>query len=140
MESVGNKTSQDLQLQMRLLGEAAKKAADKLTRINSEIKTEALFLAAEAIRNSVDSILAANAADMQKAAKRKLSNALLDRLALDNNRVSAMAEGIESIANLPDPVGVVVGEWDRPNGLKIQRVRVPLGVIGIIYELSLIHI
>ncbi len=134
MESVGNKTSQDLQLQMRLLGEAAKKAADKLTRINSEIKTEALFLAAEAIRNSVDSILAANAADMQKAAKRKLSNALLDRLALDNNRVSAMAEGIESIANLPDPVGVVVGEWDRPNGLKIQRVRVPLGVIGIIYE------
>ena len=86
------------------------------------------------IRDSTLDILKANSADMESARGNNLSGALLDRLALDEARVSAMASGIEGIARLPDPVGKVIDEWQRPNGLRIQRVRVPLGVIGIIYE------
>lgn len=134
MDSVDKKVSQDLYQQMQQLGQAARDAADKLTRVNSSIKTRALMFAADAMRDSVSLILEANAVDMERAKERKLSSALLDRLALDDNRVAAMAEGIESIADLSDPVGDVIAEWNRPNGLKIQRVRVPLGVIGIIYE------
>jgi glutamate-5-semialdehyde dehydrogenase len=134
MDSVEKKVSQDLYQQMQLLGQAARDAADKLTRVNSNIKTRALMFAADAMRDSVSLILEANAVDMERAKERKLSSALLDRLALNDNRVAAMAEGIKSIADLSDPVGDVIAEWNRPNGLKIQRVRVPLGVIGIIYE------
>jgi glutamate-5-semialdehyde dehydrogenase len=134
MDSVEKKVSQDLYQQMQLLGQAARDAADKLTRVNSNIKTRALMFAADAMRDSVSLILEANAVDMERAKERKLSSALLDRLALNDNRVAAMAEGIKSIADLSDPVGEVIAEWNRPNGLKIQRVRVPLGVIGIIYE------
>ncbi|MFZ1626168.1 MAG: glutamate-5-semialdehyde dehydrogenase, partial [Gammaproteobacteria bacterium] len=86
------------------------------------------------IRAQGSQILAANARDMAAAQKRNLSAALLDRLALDVQRVEAMAAGIEAVAELPDPVGAIIAEWLRPNGLRIQRVRVPLGVIGIIYE------
>ena len=134
MDSAEKKVSQNLYQQMQVLGHAARDAADKLTRVNSKIKTRALMFAADAMRDSVGLILEANAVDMERAKERKLSSALLDRLALNDNRVAAMAEGIESIADLSDPVGNVIAEWDRPNGLKIQRVRVPLGVIGIIYE------
>ena len=134
MSSTEKQVSEDLHQQMRLLGHAARNAADKLTRVDARTKTSALMFAADAMRDSVSTILEANAADMERATKRKLSSALLDRLALDVGRVAAMAQGVESIASLPDPVGSVVDEWARPNGLKIQRVRVPLGVIGIIYE------
>ncbi|SVE19772.1 uncharacterized protein METZ01_LOCUS472626, partial [marine metagenome] len=89
--------------------------------------------AAEVSRSTLD-ILKANSADMESARGNNLSGALLDRLALDEARINAMASGIKDIARLPDPVGKVIDEWQRPNGLQIQRVRVPLGVIGIIYE------
>jgi len=124
----------DLHHQMMLLGQAARDAADALTRVDPASKNAALHAAADAMRDSVASILAANAEDMGEARQRRLSGALLDRLALDEGRVESTAQGIESIADLPDPVGSVMGEWERPNGLQIQRVRVPLGVIGIVYE------
>ena len=134
MSSAEKQASEDLHQQMQLLGHAARDAADKLARVDARTKTSALMFAADVMRDSVSTILEANAVDMERATKRKLSSALLDRLALDEGRVAAMVQGVESIADLPDPVGSVVDEWARPNGLRIQRVRVPLGVIGIIYE------
>ena len=124
----------DLAEQMFALGRAAKAAAAELARASGEVRNAALREAAAQIRAGRAEILAANAEDMQAAQARGLSKAMLDRLALDESRVEAMAAGVEAIADLPDPIGKVIAEWDRPNGLKIQRVRVPLGVIGIIYE------
>jgi len=97
-------------------------------------KNGALAGAATAIRAQRREILAANERDMEAAAAADLGAPLLDRLRLDDSRLETIARGIEDIATLPDPVGTVAAEWDRPNGLHIQRVRVPLGVIGIIYE------
>ena len=93
-----------------------------------------MLAAATELRSRAAQILAANAKDMQAAEQKNLSAAMLDRLRLDQSRVEAMARGLEEIARLPDPVGRVLAEWDRPNGLRIARVAVPLGVIGIIYE------
>src|SRR5690606_35630915 len=86
------------------------------------------------LRRGAAEILEANAADVADAKRNGLSGALVDRLALDAKRIEAMAQGVEAIAALDDPVGQVIASWERPNGLKIERVRVPLGVIGIIYE------
>ncbi len=119
---------------MTALGQAARQAAAALARVSTQQKNEALQAAATAIRAARGSILAANVRDMEAARARGLSAALLDRLLLDDGRVEAMARGIGEIAALPDPVGTVLADWTRPNGLRIQRVRVPLGVIGIIYE------
>ena len=94
----------------------------------------ALAAAAAAVRARRGEILAANERDMSAARAAKLRNALLDRLQLDEKRVEGIARSIEEVVALPDPIGTTVAEWDRPNGLRIQRVRVPLGVIGIIYE------
>ncbi len=116
------------------IGAAARVAARQLARAGSERKNRALAAAAARLRNEQSTILEANARDMEGGRARGLSGAMLDRLALDPDRVEAIARGIEEIVALPDPVGTVSAEWERPNGLKIQRVRVPLGVIGIIYE------
>ncbi|MEE8308688.1 MAG: glutamate-5-semialdehyde dehydrogenase, partial [Gammaproteobacteria bacterium] len=116
------------------LGEQARDAASLLARSSGETRAQALRLAAGAIRANSTTLLAANDQDMAAAKERGLSAAMLDRLALDAERVEAMALGLEAIADLPDPVGSVMAKWDRPNGLVIERVRVPLGVIGIIYE------
>ncbi|HVY82283.1 MAG TPA: glutamate-5-semialdehyde dehydrogenase, partial [Steroidobacteraceae bacterium] len=97
-------------------------------------KNDALSAAARAIRERADDILNANAQDMAAARERSLSSAMLDRLLLDAKRVEGIARAIEEVIALPDPIGSVAAEWVRPNGLRIQRVRVPLGVIGIIYE------
>jgi glutamate-5-semialdehyde dehydrogenase len=121
-----------LDSQMRLLGGAAKQAAAVLALVASERKVEALQAMAQAIRTQASAILAANTEDMKAA--RDLTPALLDRLKLDAKRVEAMAKGLEEIAAQPDPVGRTLAEFDRPNGLKIARISVPLGVIGIIYE------
>jgi glutamate-5-semialdehyde dehydrogenase len=121
-----------LESQMRLLGGAAKRAAAALALVSPEQKIEALQAMAQAIRAQSASILAANAEDMKAA--RDLTPALRDRLMLDGKRVEAMARGLEEIAAQPDPIGRILAEFDRPNGLKIARVSVPLGVIGIIYE------
>jgi len=126
--------TEDLRLVMRRLGEAARAAAARLALASNETKNRALTAAAKAIRANAGKILAANAADMEGAGKRGLSAAMLDRLMLDSKRIEAMAAGLEAVAELPDPIGTVLKEWTRPNGLKIARVRVPLGVIGIIYE------
>ena len=126
--------AEDLRHQMALLGQAAREAAEVLTRADSASKNAALLATAAALRDSMATILEANARDVEAARERRLSDALLDRLALDEGRVEATARGVEGIASLADPVGGVIAQWQRPNGLRIERVRVPLGVIGIIYE------
>jgi len=119
---------------MERMGRAAKAAAAILATAPAEAKNRALLRAAAALRARRPEILAANARDMEAGEAKGLSSAMLDRLKLDDKRIEAMAAGLEDIARLPDPVGTVIAEWERPNGLKISRVRVPLGVIGIIYE------
>lgn len=126
--------SNELDSAMRGLGRAARAAADALALADAHAKNRALIAMAAEIRRRSGDILAANAQDMADAKAKGLTSALLDRLMLNEKRVEAMATGLEEIANLPDPVGRTLAEWDRPNGLKIARVSVPLGVIGIIYE------
>ena len=116
------------------LGVAARRAAKALALASDTGRNKALLAAAAAVRDNVDEILVANQADLDAGNKQGLSAAMLDRLMLDAERVAAIAAGIEAVAALPDPIGRVTAEWDRPNGLVIQRVTVPLGVIGIIYE------
>jgi glutamate-5-semialdehyde dehydrogenase len=124
----------DLAAQMKALGQAARKAAAALALADRATKDRALAEMAKALRRDQARIAAANAEDMAAAKARGLSPALLDRLMLDATRIEAMAKGLEEIAALPDPVGRELAAWDRPNGLKISRIAVPLGVIGIIYE------
>ncbi len=119
---------------MNAMGEGARRAARALALTCGEQRNEALLAAAAALRKRQGEILAANAIDMREGEERGLTKAMLDRLMLDADRVEAMARGIEAVAGLPDPLGKVLAEWERPNGLNIQRVSVPLGVIGIIYE------
>ena len=116
------------------LGQQAREAASILAQATAERKHAALVGAAEAILAAETEILDANAQDMQFATEKGLSPAMLDRLRLDAARVRAMADGLRSVAEQADPVGRVLAEWDRPNGLHIQRVATPLGVIGVIYE------
>jgi glutamate-5-semialdehyde dehydrogenase len=119
---------------MQDLGAAARVAAMSLSAADGSQRNRALEYSAKNLRDQQGAILAANAIDMQNAELRGLNAALLDRLLLDPERVEAMATGLEAIIGLPDPVGRVLDDWRRPNGLLIQRVAVPLGVIGIIYE------
>jgi len=124
----------DIAVAMTALGKRSKAAAADLAGCSSEQRNLALLSAAAVLRSSEEKILAANKNDMSAASKSGTSPAMLDRLMLDRERIEAMASGLESIAALPDPVGRILAEWERPNGLQIQRVAVPLGVIGIIYE------
>ncbi len=119
---------------MQGIGRAARAAATTVGLAAPEQKNRALRAAATALRDAGAQIRAANEIDMRAAASSGTSAALLDRLMLDDARIEAMARGLEDIARLPDPIGTCLAEWTRPNGLRIQRVRVPLGVIGIIYE------
>jgi glutamate-5-semialdehyde dehydrogenase len=119
---------------MTALGESARSAAATLATASGEQRNAALAAAAAVLRERSGEIVAANEKDMIAARERSLSGAMLDRLMLDSERIEAMAAGIETIIGLRDPVGRVLEEWERPNGLRIQRVSVPLGVIGIIYE------
>jgi len=119
---------------MERMGQRACAAAAVLALAATEQKNRALTAAAAALRARRAAILDANAADVAAAHHKGLSAALIDRLALDEARIEAMSVGIEQVAALPDPVGSVAAQWERPNGLRIERVRVPLGVIGIIYE------
>jgi glutamate-5-semialdehyde dehydrogenase len=116
------------------IGRAALEAASALALARTDVKNAALQSAARALRARAPQVLAANARDMAAAEAAGLGGAMRDRLKLDAARIEAMAAGVEQIAALPDPIGTVAAEWVRPNGLRIQRVRVPLGVIGIIYE------
>ena len=127
-----NSPQSDVQALMQQLGAAAVEAAGVLALASTAQKNQALEAAAAAIRAQHAAILSANAQDIEAA--HGLSSALLDRLRLDEGRIAAMARGLEEVAALTDPIGTVLASWTRPNGLRIERVRVPLGVIGIIYE------
>jgi glutamate-5-semialdehyde dehydrogenase len=118
---------------MAAIGQRARAAAAGMALASTEAKNRALTQAAAAIRRDSEAILAANRRDVDSV-KGKLSASMVDRLALDAKRVEAIAKGLEEVAALPDPVGTSLARWTRPNGLDIERVRVPLGVIGIIYE------
>ena len=119
---------------MRGIGRAARDATLVLALAPTEQKNRALSAAAAALRSQRLGILAANDADMAESVARGLSGALLDRLRLDDDRVEAMAQALEDIERLADPIGRRLAQWSRPNGMQIERVCVPLGVIGIIYE------
>ena len=124
----------EIETLMADIGRKARAAARPLAIASTEVKNAALELMAEALTHATADILAANAIDMENGRKAGLAASLLDRLKLDEGRIAAIVEGIRAIAALPDPVGAVIAAWDRPNGLKIERVRTPLGVIGVIYE------
>ncbi len=124
----------DLGTLMQSMGRAAREAAAVLANAPRATKDLALKVAAGQLRTQSAAILAANAQDLAAAEARGLKGALLDRLRLDPARIEAMARGLEEIVLLEDPVGTVIAQWTRPNGLLIQRVRVPLGVVGIIFE------
>jgi glutamate-5-semialdehyde dehydrogenase len=119
---------------MSEIGRAARAAGRALAETSTADKNKALRAAAASIRANAATITSENAKDMAAARAKNLTPALMDRLELNDSRISAMAKGLEEIAELADPVGQVMAEWTRPNGLVIQRVRTPLGVIGIIYE------
>ena len=112
----------------------ARAAAPALARAKPADKTRALRSAAEAVRAQAVDILAANDKDMAEAQAKGLSSSMLDRLKLDGARLDSVAQGLEAVADLADPVGRIQADWTRPNGLLIQRVAVPLGVIGVVYE------
>jgi glutamate-5-semialdehyde dehydrogenase len=118
---------------MAAIGARARAAAGRMALASTEAKNLALKAAAAAIRRDSEKILSANRRDVE-AVKGKLSESMIDRLALDARRVEGIAMGLEEVAALPDPVGTSLARWTRPNGLDIERVRVPLGVIGVIYE------
>ena len=124
----------DLAALMRSIGRNARAAAGPLAVATAERKHAALIAMADALMRSPDVILDANLTDMERGREAGLTAALLDRLRLDEARIRTMADGIRAIAEMRDPIGEVTAAWDRPNGLKIERVRTPLGVIGVIYE------
>lgn len=119
---------------MAEIGRNARAAGRPLALASPQAKTLALDAAADALIRNEAAILAANAADMQRAEESGLTSAAMDRLKLTSERIRATAEGVRTVAGLPDPVGKVTESWTRPNGLLIERVRTPLGVIGVIYE------
>ncbi len=130
----GGGERRDVQQTMMEMGLAARRAARALALAPRQRKNGALMIAAGLLRTSVADVIAANARDMEAAKAAGASKANLDRLLLNEARVEAIAKGLEAIAELPDPVGRVLASFDRPNGLKIDRVATPLGVIGVIYE------
>ena len=116
------------------LGEKAKAAKGAIAFASTDMKNDALLEIAHILRSSKDEIIAANAVDLENGRMRKMSESLLDRLALNDARIEGMANACENLAKYPDPIGEVVDGSTRPNGMKIERVRVPMGVVGMIYE------
>ena len=132
-ERIDKNTASTAEL-MQTMGAAARVAAHALALASTESKNAALRAAAQAMRTSMPAILTANAKDLAAAGEAGRPAAFVDRLMLDEARIAAIAKGLDEIAELPDPVGTVLAHWTRPNGLEFERIRVPLGVIGIIYE------
>ncbi|MCT4683662.1 MAG: glutamate-5-semialdehyde dehydrogenase [Roseicyclus sp.] len=129
-----NEMTQDIPALMETLGRRAKEAAAELAFAPAEARRAALEAAARSVEARQDEILAANAKDMDFGRDKGLSPAMLDRLKLDPTRIAGITAGLRAVAAQDDPVGAVMAEWDRPNGLHIARVRTPLGVVGVIYE------
>ena len=119
---------------MGVMGKRARAAARVLATAGSHTKRDAILWSAEEIGNNRDAILRANETDLETARKRDLSSAMIDRLALDDDRLEGITASLGTVGELPDPVGEVLDEWNRPSGLRIKKVSMPLGVIGIIYE------
>ncbi len=115
-------------------GRRARAAARQLRLCSTEKKNAGIRAMADELLAAQDAILAANAQDVERAKASGISAAMIDRLTLDPKRLAAMADGVRQVADLPDPVGEILRDWMRPNGLRIQKVRVPIGVVGIIYE------
>src|SRR5690606_17413215 len=126
--------SNDISGLMHELGRRARAAAGALAIASAERKLAALAGAVKAVAANRAAILDANGLDMANAREKGMSAAFQDRLLLDDARLDGIVDALRAIAELPDPVGTVIAEWDRPNGLHIERVRTPLGVIGVIYE------
>jgi glutamate-5-semialdehyde dehydrogenase len=126
--------SGDIAAMMHTMGAQARAATRRLALAAPAEKDCALKAMADAVRNSAAAILAANSEDLAEARKAGATDAFLDRLGLDDKRVAAIAAGLDAIAAVADPVGTIAAAWDRPNGMRIERVRVPLGVVGVIYE------
>jgi glutamate-5-semialdehyde dehydrogenase len=124
----------DLKQQIRLLAERSRDASRALAKLDSNAKNALLRAMADSIEKSAAAIKSANAKDLDAGKKSGLSSAMLDRLTLTDKRISEMARGVREVASLPDPVGTTISEWTRPNGIRIKKVRVPIGVILIIYE------
>ncbi len=134
MLTTHEKSGEDTISLMADTGRKARAAARPLAIASTERKNAALIAMAEAIIRGEQAILAANAIDVQNGEESGISGSFMDRLKLDPKRIRDMADGIRAIAELRDPVGEIIAEWDRPNGLHIERVRTPLGVVGVIYE------
>lgn len=124
----------DLQETIHEMGRNARKASYRLSQLTSDQKNAILHAMAAELRARVPQLLEANAKDLENAKAKGISGAMFDRLKLDEKRVEAIAVGIDEVTELPDPVGQVLDDWNRPNGIRIQQVRVPIGTIGIIYE------
>ena len=134
IEAVSETGDIDVHQVMRQVGKQARAAMAPLARATSEAKNTALLEAAGALRQAAPQIIEANQVDMAEARERDIGSAKLDRLMLDDARIESMSKGLEDIAALADPIGELMAEWTVPSGLAISRVRIPLGVIGVIYE------
>ncbi len=124
----------DIAEQMLRIAHDAKTASQTLANLTSAVKNELLKRMAQALLDHTEELIEANESDLAAARKEGLALAMIDRLALDSQRIRAMSDGLREVAGLPDPVGEVTGMWRRPNSLQVGRMRIPLGVIGIIYE------
>ena len=124
----------DIQATMAKIGQDAKKASTELAFASSDIKQKALEAAADVLWARRADIAAANEKDLEYGRNKGLTDAMMDRLKLDDDRIKGIVEGLRAVAEQDDPVGAVLAEWDRPTGLHIKRVSTPLGVIGVIYE------
>ena len=126
--------SKELEDELILMGKNARKASHILTLASSEIKNNALKAMADDIEKNKENIIAANIKDIEKAKANNISKSFLDRLILNEERIISISDGLREIIKIEDPIGQIMSTWDRPNGLNIERVRTPLGVIGVIYE------
>lgn len=124
----------DIKNSVKIMAQNAQAASRQLARISSVAKNNALLQMADELLNNTDHLIAENTRDVNQAEKRGLSKAMIDRLTLKKSTIGSMAQGFREVAALPDPVGKITSMWRRPNGLLVGRMRIPLGVIGIIYE------
>ena len=126
--------SKEIKDKITKMGSDALTASRALANLTTDQKNKILLAMADGILSDADQIISANAIDLDNAVNNNLTNSMIDRLRLDQKRIEAIADGIRQVARLPDPVGDIMDEWERPNGIKIKQIRVPIGIIGIIYE------
>ena len=126
--------SKEIKDKITKMGSDALTASRALANLTTDQKNKILLAMADGILSDADQIISANAIDLDNAVNNNVTNSMIDRLRLDQKRIEAIADGIRQVATLPDPVGEIMDEWERPNGIKIKQIRVPIGIIGIIYE------